>query len=100
MNEEQVRQIIRDELRDFLPTDRYAFQKKIQIFDGAHIQVGRNKGTKIGTETTQKLSVFNATPVVQATAITAPSGGGTIDSQARTAINSLITVLKDFGITA
>lgn len=32
------------------------------------------------------------------TAVTAPSGGATIDSQARTAINSVITRLEDLGL--
>ena len=33
------------------------------------------------------------------TAITAPSGGVTIDSQARTAINTIITDLQTLGLT-
>lgn len=33
-----------------------------------------------------------------AASITAPTGGGTIDTQARTAINAIITALRDVGI--
>ncbi len=81
-------------------SDRFVFQKNIQFLDGRNIQLSTATGTTIGTAVTQKLSVFNAIPVVQAGAITAPTGGGTIDSQARTAISSLITAIKNFGITA
>lgn len=34
------------------------------------------------------------------TAITAPSGGVTVDSQARTAINSVITALESLGLVS
>lgn len=40
--------------------------------DTVNFAVGTTTGTKIGTATNQKLGFFNATPVVQAAAITAP----------------------------
>lgn len=78
---------------------------KLTLGDGVNIPVGATTGTKIGTSATQKLAVFNATPVVQAGAISAPSSPSASYSQAEaqsvvTAVNSLITVIKNFGITA
>lgn len=40
---------------------------------------------------------FSSLPL---TAITAPSGGATVDSQARSAINDIITRLEDAGIVS
>lgn len=71
--------------------DRYTFERPIA--PGAN-------GLKIGKSTTDKISAYGVAPVAQQSAITAPSGGATIDTQSRTAINSLITALKNFGITA
>lgn len=67
MSEEEIRDIIRDELSNFLGSDRYTFQKHLQLFDGRNIQVGKGTGTKFGTETTQKLGWWNKSPVVQPT---------------------------------
>lgn len=100
MTPDEVRQIIRDELQELLASDRYIFHKKIQILDGRSIQVGKTNGTKIGTESTQKMGFYGVTPVVQASAITSPSGGATVDSQARTAIDAIRTALTNIGITA
>jgi hypothetical protein len=57
-------------------------------------------GTKIGTATSQKLGFFNATPVVQTTHIADPSGGGTVDAEARTAINAILADLASLGLQA
>lgn len=102
MNEEQIRQLIRDELSNIIKIDRYVFDKKIQILDSRHIQVGKGTGTKIGTEATQKIAVYGVTPVVQANAISLEAGVGVLghDDTARTAISSIITAIKNFGITA
>ena len=67
LTELRIREIIRNELGSLLKSDRYTFEKLIQIMDGRNIQVGLTTGTKIGTATGQKLGFFNATPVVQQT---------------------------------
>lgn len=86
-------------VNQFIYPDRYLFPRKVEIFDGQNIALGVGTGTKIGTATTQKLAFFNATPVVQQAAITSPSGGATIDTQARTAIDTIRTRLASYGLT-
>jgi hypothetical protein len=86
--------------QQLLLSDRYFFSKHIQLADSRHIQVGTTYGTQIATSATQQLGFFGATPVPQQGAITAPSGGATVDSQARTAISSMITEIKNLGLTA
>lgn len=100
MTEEEIRKLIKEELSILIKNDKYVFSKLIQILDGRNIQTGRTTGTSIGTATDQKVSVYGVAPVAQQTAITAPSGGATVDSEARTAINSLINRIKNFGISA
>lgn len=66
MTEEQVRKIIKEELRSLFASDRVVFQRDIQILDGRNFQFAKGTGTKLGTETTQKLGIWGATPVAQA----------------------------------
>lgn len=48
-----------------------------------------------------KLAVGTATTAVTTqTHIADPAAGGTVDAQARTAINSILDVLEAFGLTA
>ena len=98
MNKEEIEKIIDERLEQLIKSDRYVFHKTIQILDGRKIIVGTSNGSSIGSETTQKLSVYGETPVVQAAAITAPTGGVTQDAEARTKIGELITALHNFGI--
>jgi hypothetical protein len=65
MTEEQVRQIIREELSGLLASDRFIFQKLIQMLDGRNIQTGLTTGTKIGTSVSQKIAFWGKTPIVQ-----------------------------------
>ena len=46
-----------------------------------------------------KIGFYNKTPIAQPAAITAPAGGATIDTEARTAINSIRTTLTNLGLT-
>lgn len=46
-------------------SDRYTIMKTLSLGEGRNIQLGKNTGTKIGTEITQKISFHNSTPVVQ-----------------------------------
>lgn len=100
MDEQQINQLIDERIATFFTVRGFIFSKPIQILDGRNVQTGRSTGTTIGTAPDQKLSVFGVTPVVQAAAITAPTGGSTTDTQARTAITAIINALKAFGITA
>jgi len=81
--------------------DRFTIYKLMQITDGKNIQLGKTIGTKIGTETAQKLGFYNATPVDQPDTISDPSGQtNDLDSEARTAINALIDRLQELGLIA
>ena len=65
MNESQVREIIRQELSLFIRSDRFTFQKDVQMLDGRNFQLATGVGTKFGTGTGQKMGFFNVTPIVQ-----------------------------------
>lgn len=108
ISEQAVRKIVQDEMQKALAAfnirtqaDRTIFQKGIQILDAKNIQLGRTNGTMIGTANDQKLGFFGATPVLRQASITTPTGGGTagVDTPARTAINQIITDLKNLGLT-
>jgi len=51
---------------------------------------------------TSKLADKSGNPQIadRQSAITAPSGGATVDAEARTAINSIITALEAHGLVA
>jgi len=60
---------------------------------------GNVNGTSLGQSTTDKISFYGETPVVQAGAITALVTTPTATDIA-TAVNSIITALQNIGITA
>lgn len=72
----------------------------ITLADAVNLVVNATTGTKIGTSASQKIGFFNATPVVQRTFIAAPTGGGTQDAEARTAIDAVRQILIDLGFMA
>lgn len=97
-------------LRDYVYkndfSDNKIFEKKlimnksVSLGEASDISIGTSTGTKIGTSSTQKIGFYGATPVVRQGSITAPSGGSTIDSQARSSINAIIATLQTLGLTA
>lgn len=78
--------------------DKFYLTKPL-VLRNTKIRIEGTEGLKIGENATDKLGVYGVTAVVQAGAITSPTGGGTQDSQARTAIDAIRTALKNFGIT-
>jgi len=98
-----IRDVIREELFDMNKLDRFAFQKNLHILDKYNILTGKKNGCQIATETTQKIGFYGTTPVVQASAITDPSGEGAAndrDTEARAACSSIITALHNLGLIA
>ncbi len=95
----EMQLLIRQELGGLLASDRFIFQKHIQILDGKNIQLARGTGTKIGTGTDQKLGFWNKTPVDQPSHIADPSGG-VADTEARAAIISILNLLEETGLMA
>ena len=67
-----------------------------RITDAGNISVGTTTGTKIGTATTQKLGFYNATPVVQPTAV----ANATTAVDVITQLNALLAKLRTLGIIA
>ena len=97
MTPEEVRQIIQDELREFLASDRYIFHKTVQMLNGRNIQVGKDDGTKVGTEALQKLGFWGVEPVVQPSSTGEASG---VNEGAGVALTHTATFTGNFGTKA
>jgi hypothetical protein len=80
--------------------DYFKFSDDIMMLGGENIVLDTTTGTKIGTATSQLLGFYNATPVNQPDTVADPSGGGTQDAEARTAINAIIDRLQELGLIA
>jgi hypothetical protein len=80
------------------PTERLRITNAgvLQIANAGNIAVGTTTGTKIGTATTQKLGFFNATPVVQPTAVADATDAATAISQ----LNALLAHMRTLGLIA
>ena len=110
LSEQKVQQMINKSITaaigNFFNADNsHTFEKHIQILNGRHIQVGKGVGTKIGTETTQKIGFYGKTPVVQAGAITTPAtqSGAYVQADVaslKTAIDAIRVALTNLGLTA
>jgi len=72
----------------------------LTLVDGFNIAFNTTTGTRIGTATSQKIGFYNATPIVQGASVADATGGATVDAEARTAINALISRIEALGLIA
>lgn len=98
MDEAKVREIIRQELAHFMKQSKFVFGKPIQIEDGNDITIGNTNGTRIGG-TASLLSFFGKTPRIQYPHgyLIQPTGGTTVDNEARARIQDINALLVAFG---
>jgi hypothetical protein len=75
---------------------RISNNRAITVSDGGNVVLGTTTGTKIGTATTQKLGFYNATPVVQPTAVADATDAATAISQ----LNALLAHMRTLGLIA
>jgi hypothetical protein len=61
---------------------------------------GIKRGVKFGGASTDELGFFGATPVDQPATVSDPSGGSTVDTEARAAIAAVIDRLQELGLMA
>ena len=101
MDENQVRQIVREELARFMKQSKYVFDRPIQILDGNDITLASEHGTRIGTSATQKMAFFGNTPITPFGSgyLVQPTGGSVVDAQARATINDMKYLLEQFGFS-
>lgn len=92
---------MKEKLDKLMKSDRYVFERDIEMSNGRNFQFGTDYGNIIATEPTQKLSFYGQTPpVVQPSAPALPTGGATIDSQARTWITACYNRMSNHGLWA
>lgn len=99
MDEQRIREIIREELSGLLRSDRYTFEKDIQLLDGRNVQMASSTGTKIGTATGQKMGFYNVTPIAQrsgsAQAAVVGTADGTYSANEVTLINDIVVLVNE-----
>jgi hypothetical protein len=61
---------------------------------------GTKRGLQICSAATDELGFFGATPVDQPATVADPSGGSTVDTEARAAIEAVIDRLQELGLIA
>ena len=61
---------------------------------------GTKRGVRFGGASTDELGFFGATPVDQPATVADPSGGSTVDTEARAAIAAVIDRLQELGLIA
>lgn len=72
----------------------------LALNDGINITTGTSTGSMICSASGQKLGFWGTTPVTRPSSIPDASGGATVDTQARSAINSLLSAMRSVGLIA
>lgn len=86
-----IEQVIREKFQGLnVLADRVYMERALDMAPNTYVSIGK----------TVKFAVGGVAPVVQQAKINDPSGGTTIDTQARAAINSLIDVFEAYGQTS
>jgi hypothetical protein len=68
----------------------------VSLPNSSNVQLGTGAGTKIGTATTQKIGFYNATPVVQPTAVADSTDAPSVITQ----LNLLLGHMRTLGLIA
>jgi hypothetical protein len=68
----------------------------VSLSNSSDVQLGTGAGTKIGTATTQKIGFYNATPVVQPTAVVDATDASSVITQ----LNLLLGRMRTLGLIA
>lgn len=99
MTEEEIIKIIDERLAHHIKQSKYVFDRPIQILDGNDITIASEHGTRIGTSAAQKIAFFGKTPIIQYPTgyLIQPTGGITIDNEARARIQDINYLLAAFG---
>lgn len=99
-SEQEMRELIRDELAFFFRNEKYTVNRPMEFGRGGKITVMNPDGMDIGVlkVSDTKIGLFSTTPVVQQNFIAQPSGGTTVDTQARNGVDSIRALLIAYGI--
>lgn len=105
ISDELVKKIVRQQLEEFLASNKYIFNKPVQFLPGRNLQFGRTLGTKIGTGTDQLLAFYGGTPVDRPASVSDPSDSAGLYDQSNaqtvvTAVKAIIARLEELNLIA